>query len=65
MEKFIGKVVQLIYIDRKREVSIRNVRVISVKGGQLKAYCYQALAIRIFNLDRIVDVEIAQRIEGA
>ncbi|WP_336773479.1 hypothetical protein [Paenibacillus sp. MMO-58] len=65
MERFIGKVVQLIYIDRKREVSIRDVRVISVKAGRLKAYCFQAQAIRIFNLDGIVDVEIARKKEGA
>ncbi|SFD74959.1 hypothetical protein SAMN05216378_1255 [Paenibacillus catalpae] len=65
MEKFIGKVVQLIYIDRKRKVSIRDVRVISVKGGRLKAYCFQAQAIRIFALEQIVDVEITRRNEGA
>ncbi|MCM3628262.1 WYL domain-containing protein [Paenibacillus glycanilyticus] len=65
MEKYIGKIVQLIYINRKRDVSIRDVRVISVKAGRLKAYCFQAQAIRVFNLDGIVDVEITQKKVGA
>ncbi|MFF2887464.1 hypothetical protein [Paenibacillus sp. NPDC057967] len=61
MERFLGKVVQLIYIDRKRNVSIRNVRIISVKGKQFKAYCYSAGAMRIFNEDHVVDVEVSKQ----
>lgn len=61
MEKYIGKVVQLIYIDRQRNVTIRDVRVISVKGERLKGYCFSAQAIRIFNIENIVDVEVIKR----
>lgn len=61
MKQFIGKVVQLIYVDRKRQVSIRDVQVLSVKDGRLKAYCFTALAPRIFDIDRIVDVEEVRR----
>ena len=62
MQEYVGKVVQLIYIDRKREVSIRDVRVISVKDGRLKAYCYTAGAPRIFNIESIIDVEMINRV---
>lgn len=58
MREYIGRVVQLIYVDQKHQVSIRDVRVISVKDDRLKAYCFTAQAIRIFNLDGIVDVEL-------
>lgn len=61
MEKYIGKVVQLIYVDRKRQVSIRDVQVLSVKGGQLKAYCFSAQVVRIFSVENIVDVEAVRR----
>lgn len=61
MEKYIGKVVQLIYIDRHRNVTIRDVRVMSVKGAKMKGYCYSAQAIRIFNLENIVDMEVVKR----
>lgn len=62
MERYIGKVVQLIYIDRKRQVSIRDVRIISVKGDKFKAYCFAAQAYRIFNIDNIVDMELSKRV---
>lgn len=61
MEKYVGKVVQLIYIDRKRNVTIRDVKVMSVKGGRLKGYCFSAQAVRIFNMENIVDVEAIER----
>ena len=60
MEKYIGQVVQLIYIDRKRQVSIRDVRVLSVKAGQLRAYCFTAQAPRVFDIERIVDMELVR-----
>lgn len=65
MDSYIGKVVQLIYIDRKRNVSIRDVRIISVKGNQFKAFCYSAGAVRIFNVDHVVDMELANYVRKA
>jgi len=61
MQEYIGKAVQLIYIDKQRKVSIRNVKVVDVKDGRLKAYCYASRAPRVFNIGRIVDVELLQR----
>ncbi|REK77133.1 hypothetical protein [Paenibacillus paeoniae] len=65
MEIYMGKIVQLIYIDRKKNVTIRDVRVISVKGKQFKAYCYLAEALRIFITDNVVDVEICRSVREA
>lgn len=62
MEGYVGKIVQLIYIDRKGSVSIRNVQVISVVKDVMKAYCYSARAIRNFYLKRIVDVEVIRNV---
>lgn len=61
MKQYIGKVVQLIYIDRNNRVSIRDVKVLSVKEGRLKAYCFTAQAPRIFDINRIVDAEEVRR----
>lgn len=61
MEKFIGKVVQLIYIDKKRNVTIRDVMVLAVKDGHVKAHCFSAGAIRVFDITNIVDVEQVNR----
>lgn len=61
MEKYNGKVVQLIYIDRHRNVTIRDVRVLAVRDGRVKAHCFSAGAIRIFDHANIVDVEEVKR----
>src|SRR5690606_40684409 len=58
MQKYIGKIVQLIYIDSKKEVSIRNVKIYAAGDNQFKAYCYQAKAVRTFNLNGVVDIEL-------
>ncbi|MCR8656906.1 hypothetical protein [Paenibacillus endoradicis] len=57
MQELIGKVVQLIYIDSKLEVTIRNVKVLVVGEKRFKAYCYTAQSIRTFNVSGIVDIE--------
>ncbi|MDQ6419936.1 hypothetical protein RB620_10870 [Paenibacillus sp. LHD-117] len=61
VEEFIGKVVQLIYNDRRRKVTIRDVRVLAIKDGRMKARCFSAGAVRIFDVDNIVDVEEVRR----
>ncbi len=62
MDRYIGKVVQLIYIDRYHQVSIKDIRIISVKNDTLKAYCFTANAHRVFNVNNIVDVELIKRV---
>ena len=62
MQEYIGKLVQLIYVDRKQQVSIRDVRVLAVKDGKLKAYCLVSKAPRIFHVDNIVDMELIRRV---
>ncbi|MFD2114753.1 hypothetical protein ACFSTH_02600 [Paenibacillus yanchengensis] len=54
MDNYIGQ----IYIDRKRQVTIRKVKVLSVKDKRMKAYCYTANSFRIFSIPNIVDVEL-------
>jgi predicted DNA-binding transcriptional regulator YafY len=58
MKEYIGKIVQLIYIDSKREVSIRNVKVLAVGEERFKAHCYHANEVRTFKLSGVVDVEV-------
>lgn len=58
MQEYIGKDVQLIYVDSKRNVSIRKVRVLMAGDKRFMAYCYQAQSIRTFNKSGIVDMEV-------
>lgn len=58
MQQYIGKIVQLIYVDSKKEVSIRNVKIYATGDKQFKAHCYQANAVRTFKIDGVVDIEV-------
>ena len=58
MQEYIGKDVQLIYVDSKRNVSIRKVKVIMAGDKRFMAFCYQAQAVRTFNKSGIVDMEV-------
>lgn len=57
MQQYIGKIVQLIYIDSKREVSIRNVRVIATGAEKFMAYCYLKKGVRTFHHTGVVNIE--------
>jgi hypothetical protein len=57
VEKFIGSTVDIIYIDRNKEVSFRTVLIKSVRAGIVKAHCFTANAPRTFIEKNIIDVE--------
>jgi len=63
MQKYIGRDVQLIYIDSKRNVTIRSVKVLVVGDQRFMAYCYQAKSVRTFNKSGIVDMEVLRHSE--
>lgn len=58
MKELIGKVVQLIYVDSKRNVSIRNVKILVAGEARFMAYCYKAQEVRSFTKSGIVDIEL-------
>jgi len=60
MKQYIGKLVQLIYIDSKQQVTIRNVQILAVGEHRLLAYCHQAKGVRTFTRSGIVDMEVIQ-----
>jgi len=57
MQKYIGRVVELVYQDRHGKITQRRIRVMGVKDGKLKAYCYDHRAPRIFNEENILAVQ--------
>lgn len=61
IENYIYRTVQIFYQDKKRNISIRLIRVQDVQNGRVKAFCYETNAPRIFNLDHIIDVELVKR----
>ncbi len=57
MQKYIGRVVELVYLDRHGKITQRRIRVMSVRDGKLKAYCYDQRALRIFNEANILAMQ--------
>lgn len=64
IENHIGQIVQIIYNDRKRNISIRIIQVLSVREGKVRAFCLNANGPRIFNVENIVDVELVKQNAG-
>ncbi|MGG1637243.1 hypothetical protein [Paenibacillus sp. NRS-1760] len=61
IEKYIGQTVQIIYNDRKKNISIRSIQVLSVRNGKVRAFCLSANAPRVFNVESIIDVELIKQ----
>lgn len=61
IENYVGRTEQIFYQDKKRNISIRLIRVQDVQNGKGKAFYYEAHAPLIFNLDHIIDVELVKR----
>lgn len=57
MEKYIGRIIVIIYQDRSGSFSQRRIKVLAVDGDKIKAYCYNVGAPRLFMADRILAVE--------
>ncbi|URN93247.1 MAG: hypothetical protein NAG76_15600 [Candidatus Pristimantibacillus lignocellulolyticus] len=58
MQQYIGKIVQLIYVDSKKNVSIRNIKILVAGEARFMAYCYKAREVRSFSKSGVVDIEV-------
>ncbi|WP_405080021.1 hypothetical protein ACI48J_20435 [Paenibacillus chitinolyticus] len=48
LERYLGRRVEIIYMDRKGAISQRDIRLLAVTGDKVKAYCYAQQALRFF-----------------
>lgn len=57
MHKYVGRVVTIVYQDRKGNITKRQIRVISVENGMIRGFCFRSGASRLFSLDRILAIQ--------
>ncbi|WP_309122818.1 hypothetical protein [Paenibacillus sp.] len=57
LEKRIGRVVTIIYADRRNGLTKRRIKLLGVEGNAVKAFCLERLAPRTFLLPSILAVE--------
>ena len=56
VEKYINRLVEMIYVDRANHFSKRVVKIHSIEGGMVRAFCYEKRAFRTFKQDNILAV---------
>jgi predicted DNA-binding transcriptional regulator YafY len=54
MEKYIGRVVEIIYINDSGKITQRKIRVNSIENGIVRAYCFQQRGPRVFKIGNIL-----------
>ncbi|KJB88485.1 hypothetical protein AZ66_07310 [Paenibacillus sp. E194] len=54
LEHYIGREIEIIYEDRRGEITQRRIVVRSIRDGVLHATCMKAKAWRPFRLERIL-----------
>lgn len=61
MQRHIGRIIEIIYLDSRSIFTKRHIRVDSVHGNIVKAYCFTAKAPRVFRIDRIMAKQAVKR----
>jgi predicted DNA-binding transcriptional regulator YafY len=58
LRKYLGSIVEIIYIDKDQQITQRLIELRSVKSGSIKAYCLQRKALRIFKIESILAIQL-------
>ena len=59
MTKYIGRVVEIIYLDRSGQFTKRRVQILSLKDGRAKVYCFERQAPRVLLVENILAIQPA------
>lgn len=59
MNKYVGNVIEIIYLDRKGKITQRKIEVLAVKDGRIRAKCLQSGGPRLFLAENILAVQPA------
>ncbi|EJW20336.1 hypothetical protein M5X00_00125 [Paenibacillus alvei] len=54
LEHYIGREIEIIYLDRHEEITQRHIVVRSIRDGVINATCIKAKAWRPFRIERIL-----------
>lgn len=57
MRKYVGQTIEMIYLDRKNRFTQRRVKVQSVDGQLIRAYCLVQRGPRVFRVENILAVQ--------
>jgi hypothetical protein len=61
LEKYVGRIVEIIYVDKNNKITQRMIEVRSIEGDMVKAYCLKQKASRVFKIANILAVDPISR----
>jgi predicted DNA-binding transcriptional regulator YafY len=56
IEKYVGRTVEIIYLDSKGKITQRKIEVKSIKDHKIKAFCLDQCEPRIFKIANILAI---------
>lgn len=56
LQKYIGRMVEIIYLDRRNQITKRTVMIRAVDATHIKAYCHAQKGPRVFKIENILAV---------
>ncbi|MCZ8513803.1 hypothetical protein O9H85_15445 [Paenibacillus filicis] len=61
LQKYTGRIVEIIYLDRDNRITQRRIEVRAIYDGVVKAFCLERHAPRIFQSKNILAVQSVRR----
>ncbi|UVI32308.1 hypothetical protein [Paenibacillus spongiae] len=60
VEKYVGRIVRIVYMDRHSRISERIIQIKAVRDGQIKAYCMTTGGPRVFHVHNVLAYEVVR-----
>lgn len=54
MRRYIGKIIEIIYVDRKGQITQRKIRLQGIRNKLIRATCLKTNQPRVFRMDSIL-----------
>jgi predicted DNA-binding transcriptional regulator YafY len=57
LEKYIGRILRIVYVDKRGQITQRNIEVKAVVDGHIRAHCLKSKGPRVFAIENILAFE--------
>lgn len=64
IDRYVGRTVDIVYIDRHGQITKRRIEVKAVHDGKVRAHCFKSKGPRIFAVENILAFELVSRHAG-
>lgn len=61
IDRYVGRVVDIVYMDRKGKITQRRIDIKEVVGGRIRAHCFKSNGPRVFAVENVLAFELVNR----